>query len=225
MFDDALNAALRYGLEQTPYLNVLAPDKVIGTLVTLSLALTTKVTPEVARQVCLRTNSKMVIAGSIADSGNRFQIELAAIDGPSGKTVAQVRQDAASRNEVVHVLGDAAAQLRGRLGEPAASVGRFNKPLEEATSSSLDALQAGLVGYKHHIAGDFRGAIPYYQHAIELDSNCALAYEALGSANQALGELQATIAAFKKAYDLRNRMTEPNRLHGVPVLRCCHRRI
>ncbi len=93
------------------------------------------------------------------------------------------------------------------------SLSRFNKPLEVATSSSLEALQAGMIGYKHHIAGDFRGAVPYYQHGIELDSNLALAYEALGSAKGSLFEDKESIDAFKKAYELRDRMTEPNRFH------------
>ena len=139
VFDDALNTALRLGLEQTPYLNVLATDKVRGTLALLKLS-ATNVTPEIARQVCLRTNSKMVVASSIEDAGNRFGIELNAIDCQSGTAVARVREAVTIRNEVVRVLGAAAAQLRGKLGEPAASVARFNKPLEEATSSSLEAV-------------------------------------------------------------------------------------
>ena len=214
VFDDALNAALRYGMEQTPYLNVLAIDKVFGTLALLKLPPTTKVTPDIARQVCLRTNSKMVITSSIADAGNGFRIELNAIDCESGSAVAQVREDAGSRNEVVHVLGDGAARLRAKLGEPSASLSRFNKPLDVATSSSLEALQAGMTGYKHHVAGDVRGAIPYYQHAVELDPNCSLGYEALGTANLTLGDRPSGITALKKAYELRDRMTEPNRLHA-----------
>ncbi len=214
MFDDALNAALRYGLEQTPYLNVLAVPKVFGALALLKLPPTTKVTPDIARQICLRTNSKMVIVNSIADAGNRFQIELNAINCESGRALARVKQDAASRNEVVQVLGKSTAQLRSKLGEPAASLARFNKPLEEATSSSIEALQAAITGYKHHIARNFRGAISNYQHAIELDPNCALFYEGLGTANFAIGERQSAIAALKKAYELSKRMTEPNRLHA-----------
>ena len=205
VFDDALNTALRYGLEQTPYLNILGVDKVLGTLALLKLAPTTKVTPEVARQVCLRTNSKFVIADSIADVGNRYRMELEAIDCQSGKDAARVREEVAERNQIVHVLGEAAAQLRRKLGEPAVSLAKFNQPLEEATSSSLEALQAGTLGYKHHIALDIQGAIPYYQHAIELDPNFALAYQALGAAS-------GSVEAIKKAYELRSRMTEPVRL-------------
>src|SRR5258707_2545485 len=180
-FDDALNLALRVALEQTPYLNVLTDDKVRRTLRTLNRSEDAKVTPEIAREVCLRTNSKMVVAGAIADAGNGLRMELKGIDCQSGVTVARVRQDAPSRNEVVRVLGISAAQLRDKLGEPAVSIAKFNKPLEQATRPSLEALQLLTEGYRHHLAGDFRRALPYYQRATELDSDFALAYAALGS--------------------------------------------
>ena len=208
VFDDALNLAVRVGLEQTPYLNVLADNKVRGTLSTLKVSEDAKVTPEIAREVCLRTNSKMVVASSIADAGNGLRIELKGIDCQSGVTVARVRQDAASRNEVVHLLGVSAAELRGELGEPAASIAKFNKPLELATSASLEALQLLTEGYRHHLAGDFRGALPYYQRATELDSDFALAYAALGSVYGGGTERALPVAAETRAYNLRTRLTE-----------------
>src|SRR5258707_10791588 len=214
VFDDALNLAVRVGLEQTPYLNVLADNKVRGTLSTLKVSEDAKVTPEIAREVCLRTNSKMVVASSIADAGNGLRIELKGIDCQSGVTVARVRQDAASRNQVVRVLGFAAAQLRGKLGEPSASVAEFNKPLEEATSPSLEALQLLTEGYRHHLAGDAQGALPYYQRAIQLDPDFALAHATVRTAHQALNELALAAVAQKKTYELRNRMTEPGRFHA-----------
>jgi tetratricopeptide (TPR) repeat protein len=208
VFDDALNMALRAGLEQTPYLNVLADDKVRGTLGTLKVSQDAMVTPEIAREVCLRTNSKMVVASSIADAGNGLRIELKGIDCQSGVTVARVRKDAASRNEVVHLLGVSAAQLRGKLGESAASVAKFNKPLEQATSPSLEALQLLTEGYRHHLAGDFREALQYYQRATDLDSNFALAYAALGSVYGGGIERALPVAAETRAYNLRTRLTE-----------------
>jgi serine/threonine protein kinase len=215
VFDDAMYTALRVGLEQTPYLNVLIDNKVRGTLRTLKLSQNAKVTPEIAREVCLMTNSKMVVASSIADAGNGLRIELNGIDCQSGVTVARVRQDAASRNEVVHLLGVAAVQLRGKLGEPAASVSKFNKPLEEATSPSPEALQLLMEGYRRHLAGDPRAALPYYQRATVVDPDFALAYGALGVAHQSLGDdLTLAAAAGKKTYDLRARMTEPARFHA-----------
>src|SRR6267378_1707393 len=214
VFDDALNLALRVALEQTPYLNVLTDDKVRRTLRTLNRSEDAKVTPEIAREVCLRTNSKMVVAGSIADAGNGLRLELKGIDCQSGVTVARVRQDAPSRNEVVRVLGISAAQLRDKLGEPAASIAKFNKPLEQATSPSLEALQLLSEGYRHHLAGDFRGALPYYQRATELDSDFALAYAALGSVYGFGTEPGLPVAAETRAYKLRTRLTERTRFHA-----------
>ena len=212
VFDDALNTALRYGMEQTPYLNILGIDKVFGILTQLNLPPTTKLTPEVARQVCLRTNSKLVISASIADAGNGFRIGLDAADCQSGRIVAGIREEVADQNQVVHVLGLIAAQLRRKLGEPEASLARFNKPLEEALSSSVEALQVGTLGYKRHIVGDFKGAITYYQHALELDPNLAPTYEGLAAAYRMVGEDNLSVSAVTKAYELRARMTEPSRL-------------
>jgi len=210
---DALTVGLQYGLGQTPYLNILSPDKVFGTLASLKLPPTTKLTPDIARQVCLATNSKMVLASSIADAGNRYRMALSAIECASGKTVSRVSSDAADRNEIIHQLGVAEVQLRKKTGEPPASLARFNKPLEEATSASPEALQAGLIGYKHHLVGDFAGAISNYQRAIELDPNLALAHEAMGAAYEPAGQTQRMKSAITRAYELRNRMTEPSRLN------------
>jgi eukaryotic-like serine/threonine-protein kinase len=214
VFDDALYTALRVALEQTPYLNTLIDNKVRATLRTLNRSYDAKLTPEIAREVCLQTNSKMVVDSSITDAGNGLRIELQGIDCQSGVTVARVRHDAASRNEVVQVLGVSAAQLRNKLGEPSASVAKFNKPLEEATSPSLEALQLLTEGYKHHLAGDPQAALPYYQRAAQLDPDFALAHAALGSAYQNLGERALAAAAVKKTYELRTRMTEPGRFHA-----------
>jgi serine/threonine protein kinase len=212
VFDDALNTALRYGMEQTPYLNILGIDKVSGILAQLNLPPATKLTPEVARQVCLRTNSKLVIGASIADAGNGFRIGLDAADCQSGRIVAGIRKDVVDQNQVIHVLGLTAAQLRRKLGEPAASLARFDKPLEEALSSSVEALQVGTLGYKRHIIGDLKGAIAYYQRALELDPNLAPTYGGLASAYRVVGEEKLALSADTKAYELRARMTEPTRL-------------
>jgi hypothetical protein len=139
VFDDALYTGLRVGLEQTPYLNVLADYKVRGAMQTLNLPPGAKLTPEIARQVCLSTSSRMVVAGSIGDAGNGFRIEIRGIDCQSGVTVTRVQEDAVSRNEIVRMLGLSAVRLRAALGEPRASIARFNKTLEEATSASKAA--------------------------------------------------------------------------------------
>jgi DNA-binding winged helix-turn-helix (wHTH) protein/tetratricopeptide (TPR) repeat protein len=212
VFDDALATALRYEMEQTPYLNILDGDKVLGALAELKLPPATKLTPDVARQVCLRTNSELVIATSIADAGNGFRIGLDASDCQSGKIVAGIRDEVADQNQVVHMLGVASAQLRRKLGEPAESLARFNQPLDEALSPSVEALQVEALGFKHHTAGDVEGAVPYYHRALELDPNFALSYDRLGAAYLFVGNTELSEASYTREYQLRDRLTEKNRL-------------
>jgi serine/threonine protein kinase/Flp pilus assembly protein TadD len=211
VFDDALKTALFISLEQTPYLNVLAADKVSGALRLLNLPTDAKITPQVARRVCLRTNSKMMITSSLADVGNRFRIELNAIACQSGNTIARVRQDVVHRNEVVHLLGASVTQLRGKMGEPEASLAQFNKSLEQATSPSPEAVQQLAEGYTRHLTLDLPGAIRFYRRAIELDPDFGLAYAALGAAYSSLNQFALAHPVEKKAYELRSRMTELTR--------------
>jgi len=221
VFDDALNTALRYEMEQTPYLNLLGLDKAYATMGQLKLAPTTKITPEIARQICRKTNSKMVISDSIADAGNRYHLEVRALDCGSGATLAEEGDDISARNQVVHELGATAVRLRRKLGEPAESVARFNQPLEKATSASLEALQIGTEGTKLFLAGNPQAALPLYQRGIELDPDLALTYEGIGAANAALGHYDLRAASYTRAYQLRDRMTEKDRLNAE-YLYCTH---
>ena len=159
VFDGALNTALRYEMEQTPYLNLLGLDKTYATLGQFKLPPTTKITPEIARQICSKTNSKMVIADSIADAGNRYQVKIRALDCDSGAILTEETADIGARNQIVHELGATAARLRRKLGEPAESLARFNQPLEKATSASLEALQTGTQGTKLFLAGNQQAAL------------------------------------------------------------------
>jgi eukaryotic-like serine/threonine-protein kinase len=214
VFDDALNSALRYEMEQTPYLNLLGLDKAYATIGQLKLAPTTKITPEIARQICIKTNSKMVISDSIADAGNRYRLEMRALDCGSGATLAEEQEDINSRNEVVHELGVTAVRLRSKLGEPSDSLARFNQPLEKALSASLEALQAATQGNKPYLAGDAEGALKLYQRAVELDPNFALGYWRMGAAYLFLGNTELSAASYTRAYQLRDRLTEKNRLNN-----------
>jgi serine/threonine protein kinase len=214
VLDDALPIALHTALEQTPYLSILAPDKVVANLAQLGFHFDAKITPEIARKICLRTNSKMMVTSSIADSGNRFQIELDAVGCQNQENFAHVRQDALKREDIVHTLGVAASQLRRKLGEPSASIVQFNQPLELATSSSLEALQLLTEGYRHHILNDLTTAESLYQRAIEVDPNFALAYSALGAAYTTHYDTFSAIVPEEKAYALRDRMTLPGRFQA-----------
>jgi DNA-binding winged helix-turn-helix (wHTH) protein len=214
VFDDALNNALRYEMDQTPYLNLLGTDKTYATLGQLKLAPTAKITPEIARQICSKTNSRLVIADSIADAGNGYHLEIRALDCGSGATLTEEGAEISARNQVVHELGATAALLRRKLGEPAESLARFNQPLEKATSASLEALQTGAEGTKLFLAGDPQAALPLYQRGIELDPELALTYEGIGMANGVLNHYDLMAASVTRAYQLRDRMTEKDRLNA-----------
>jgi eukaryotic-like serine/threonine-protein kinase len=213
VFDDALDTAVRYELGQTPYLNVLGDDKILGNLAQLSLPPTTKLTPDVARQICGKTNSKMVISQSIGDAGNGYRWQLWALDCASGATLAKEQANISKRNEVVRELGVTAARLRAKLGEPADSLARFNQPLEKALSPSLEALQAATQGLKLSLAGDAEGGLKLYQRAVELDPNFAVAHGRMGAAYLFLGNIVLSEASYTRAYQLRDRLTEKDRLH------------
>ena len=212
VFDDALDPALRYEMDQTPYLNILGIDKISGALAQLNLPPTTRLTPDVARQICAKTNSKLVISQSIGDAGNSYFLELRALDCASGATLAEEQADIDQRNEVIHELGVMAAGLRAKLGEPAGSLARFNQPLEKTLSPSLEALQASTQGLKLSHAGDAEGGLKFYQRAVELDPNLAVAYGRMGAAYLFLGNTALSEAAYTRAYQLRDRLAERDRL-------------
>src|SRR5262249_31079717 len=161
VFDEALYTGVPIALEQTPYLNVLADSKVRGELKTLSLAEGTRVTPQIGLEICRRTGSKVVVSPSIFDAGNRLRIELIGVECHSGVRIARIEHEAASRDSVMHALGEAAADLRARLGEPAASVARFNAPLDQAISASPEAVELLTLGYRRHLSNDLQDATSY----------------------------------------------------------------
>jgi tetratricopeptide (TPR) repeat protein len=155
----------------------------------------------------------MVISDSIADAGNRYHLEIRALDCGSGATLVEEGTDISARNQVVHELGATAARLRRKLGEPAESLARFNQPLEKTTSASLEALQTGTEGVKLFLAGNAEGALKLYQQAVELDPNLALMHGRMGAAYLFLGSTELSAASYTRAYQLRDRMTEKDRLN------------
>src|SRR5262249_25994683 len=177
-FDEALYSGLRIALEQTPYLNVLADNKVRVTLGSIHLDPGKRVTPEVALQVCRHTGSKVVVAPSIADAGNQLRLGLRAMDCDSGSNIAQLTTQAVRRDDVVGELGVLAVRLRKELGEPSSSVARYDVPLAGATSRSPEALELLTLGYRRRLEESSRAAIPYFERAVQADSNLALAHAA-----------------------------------------------
>jgi DNA-binding winged helix-turn-helix (wHTH) protein/predicted Zn-dependent protease len=213
VFDESLTIALRYEMEQTPYLNLLGLGKTYATLGQLKLPSTTRITPEIARQICSKTNSKMVISDSIADVGNQYHFEIRAVDCASGSTLAEERADIATRDQIVRELGATAARLRRKLGEPVESLAKFNQPPEKASSASLEALQMDTEGRKLYFAGNPQAALPLFQRGIEIDPNFALLYQEIAVANGALSHYDLMASGLTRAYQLRDRMTEKSRLN------------
>jgi len=206
-----LNTALRVELEQTPFLNLLAPDKVRGTLKQMNHAENEKLTPGLAREVCLHTNSKALVQGAIADVGNHYGIELRAVDCHTGEFFARTDQEAENRSQVVKMLGIAGNRLRAKLGEPAASLEKFSHPLDEATSPSPEALQAFSEAERARVTKGNLEAIPLYKQAIELDPSFALSHAHLGLLYVNVGDNNATMENLSRAFELRDRVGRHDR--------------
>jgi eukaryotic-like serine/threonine-protein kinase len=208
IFDDTLKTALNVSLRQSPFLNVLSDSEVAKTLQQMTRPVSTKLTPEIARELCQRTASKAYLAGSIGNLGSEYVLGLKAENCQSGDTLAQEQVTAASKEKVLDALGEGASKLRGELGESLAMIQRFDVPLEQATTSSLEALKAYSLGRKANNEKGNVAAIPYDQRAIELDPNFAVAYLEMGWDYFSLNQLGRASENFSKAFRLREHASE-----------------
>ena len=212
IFDDTLKTALSVSLRQSPFLNVLSDREVAQTLQQMTLPPSTKLASDTARELCLRTRSKGYIAGAIGSLGSKYVLELKAVNCQSGNTLADKQVTAASKEKVLDALGEAASKLRSELGESLATVQRFDVPLEQATTSSLQALKAYSLGRKATNEKGSAASLPYHQRAIELDPNFAMGYAAVGIDYSNLAELGRASEYFTKAFQLRARASEREKL-------------
>ncbi|MGA8491811.1 MAG: protein kinase [Terriglobales bacterium] len=213
VFDDTLKTALSVSLNQSPFLNVLSDSAVSKTLKLMEKPRDTKLTPEVARELCQRTGSKAYLAGSIANLGSQYVLGLKAVNCQIGDPLAEEQVTAASKEKVLDTLSEAASKLRGELGESLASVQKFDVPLPEATTSSLEALKAYSLGRKTSNEKGAAAALPYHQRALELDPNFATGYAAVGNDYGSLGELGRASEYYTKAFQLREHASEPEKLN------------
>ena len=216
-FDGTLKTALEATLDQSPYLNVVSDRRVAETLELMAKPPDTPLTDEIAREICLREGIKAMLGGTIASLGSRYVITLKAVNAATGDTLAEELVEADSKEQVLSALGKGSTALRGKLGESLSSIQQFDTPLQEATTSSLEALKAYSLGLAQWSKGDAAGSIPLFQHAIELDPEFATAYAALGRAHQVRGEAAPTEEAIRKAYALRKRASERERLDITTV--------
>jgi eukaryotic-like serine/threonine-protein kinase len=208
VFDDTLKQALAVDLGQSPFLNIFSDRKMAATLRLMGRSPDQPTTGEVARELCQRVGSKVMLTGAISALGNNYVIGLNAINCASGDELIRQQVEVRGKEDVLKALGNAAADMRGKLGESLASVQKFATPIEEATTSSLEALKAYTTAQKTWRERGDAAAIPFYRRAIELDPNFAMACSGLAVSYTNLG--QATLASenMTKAYELRKRVSE-----------------
>jgi tetratricopeptide (TPR) repeat protein/class 3 adenylate cyclase len=212
VFDDTLKTALTVSLRQSPFLNVLSDSEVAKTLQQMTRPADTKLTPAVAREVCQRAGSKAYLAGTIGSLGSQYVLGVKAVNCRSGDTLAEEQVTAASKENVLDTLGQAATKLRGELGESLATVQKLDVPLEQATTSSLEALQAYSLAVKASNQKGNAAALSYDQRAIQLDPNFALGYNAVGDDYYNLGELGRASEYYIKAFQLREHASQREKL-------------
>ncbi|MFZ0761003.1 MAG: serine/threonine-protein kinase, partial [Candidatus Sulfotelmatobacter sp.] len=212
IFDDTLKTALNVSLRQSPFLNVLSDQQVAETLKLMTRPADTKLTPAVTRELCQRAGSKAYLEGTIGSLGSEYVLELKAVNCQNGDTLAQEQVTAAAKENVLDTLGAAASNLRTELGESLATVKKFDVPLEQATTSSLEALKAYSLGQKTYNEKGTAACMPYFQRAIELDPNFAMGYDAVGEGYFNLDELGRASEYFTKAFQLREHVGEREKL-------------
>ena len=208
VFDETLKQGLTMELEQSPFLNILNDRRVGEVLKLMGRSAATHLNQDLAREVCLRSGSKATVAGSISRLGSQYVIGLTATNCSTDDAFAHLQIEANNKEAVLNALSTAAARLRGKLGESLSSIEKFDVPIEEATTPSLDALQAYGLGRRTAREKGSPADIPYYKLAIELDPKFAVAYAALGVSYVNLGQPSMAIDYVRKAYELRERVSE-----------------
>ncbi|MGA8440742.1 MAG: protein kinase, partial [Candidatus Sulfotelmatobacter sp.] len=212
IFDDTLKTALNVSLRQSPFLNVLSDSDVAKTLQQMTRPASTKLTPEVTHELCQRAGTKAYIAGTVDGLGSEYVLGLKAVNCQSGDTLAEQQVTAASKEKVLDALGEAASKLRTELGESLATLQKFDVPLEQATTSSLEALKAYSLGQEAYREKSPAAALPYHQRAIELDPNFAMGYLVVGADYSTLGEPERASEYYTKAFQFREHVSEREKL-------------
>jgi eukaryotic-like serine/threonine-protein kinase len=213
VFDSTLRQGLAAQLEQSPFLKLVSDEFVAQTLALMNQPKQTRLTPELARDLCQRTDSAATIEGSISSLGSQYVLGLRAVNCRTGELLAEAQATATGKEQVLNALGDAAAKIRAKLGESLASVKKYDALPENVTTPSLEALQAYTLGSQtSDVANDYTAAIPLFERAISLDPNFAMAYLRLGQSYQPLGEMNLCAENTRKAYELRERTSESEKL-------------
>lgn len=212
VFDGTLKQGLAVQLGQSPFLNIFSEDRVRSTLRFMGRSPDEHVTRDAGREICQREGLKAMLVGSIASLGSHYVITLEAVNAQSSETIAREQVEAQNKEQVLHALGDAAMKLREQLGESLQSIQKFDAPIEQATTPSLEALKAFSLGVEQQLKGKFLEAIPLLKRATEIDPNFALAHARMASMYYNSGLFDLAAEASQKAYDLRERVSERERL-------------
>ena len=213
VFDGALKQALATQLEQSPYLNILPESRIREALHFMGRPDDQRITSEVAHDICLREGAKAMLTGSIAPLGSHYVITLAAVNAQTGDTIASEQAESDGKEQVLKSLDKAATSLRTKLGESLPSVQKFATPLEQATTSSLEALQAYSQGHRAHTLFDDEAAITHCKRAVALDPTFAIAWAELGVASGNTGQSRQMEESIKKAFELKDRASEHERFY------------
>ncbi|HXM20370.1 MAG TPA: protein kinase [Terriglobales bacterium] len=213
VFDGALRQGLSAQLEQSPFLSLVSDEHIAHTLQLMNKPRQARLTPELAREVCQRTASAATIEGSISSLGSQYVLGLKAVNCRTGDLLSEEQVTANGKEQVLEALGKAATKLRGKLGESMASVQKYDAMPQNVTTPSLEALQAYGLGVRTvEVANDYVAATPFFERAIAMDPNFAMAYLRLAEDYQPQGELGRSAENARKAYQLRDRTSEQEKL-------------
>jgi serine/threonine protein kinase/tetratricopeptide (TPR) repeat protein len=214
VFDGALRQGLSAQLEQSPFLNLISDERIAQTLVLMAKPKDARLTHEISSEICQRTASAATIEGSVSSLGSQYVLGIKALNCRTGDLLAEDQVTATGKEQVLKSLGEAASKIREKLGESLASVQKYDVPPENVTTSSLEALKSYSLGYQMQIVkGDFPAAIPFFERAVGLDRNFAMAHARMGTCFGNLGQTTRSAESTRKAYDLRERVSERERFY------------
>jgi eukaryotic-like serine/threonine-protein kinase len=211
VFDGTLRQGMEVQLEQSPFLSLISDERAQQVLGLMGQPLNTKLTAENAKQICVRTGSAAVLDGSITILGSQYVLWMRARDCHSGAVLAEEQVQAATKDDVLSALGQVAGKFRARLGESLATVEQRNTPLEEATTSSLEALKAYSTGWSVARSVGSAAAVPHFKRVVEIDPQFAMAYASLGRMYGDTGESELSSESTSRAYQLRNHASDQER--------------
>jgi len=212
IFDDTLRQGLSVQLEQSPFLRIISDQQIRQTLQLMDQKPDVRLTPEIARELCQRTGSAAVLDGSIAQIGTQYLLTVRAVNCSNGELLASTEAQVNDKNHVLDALGETATEIRNKLGESLSTVQKFDTPLEQATTPSLEALKAFTLARRAQMNGDERTSIAQGKRAVELDANFAGGYQILARSYSVANNSDLAIQNERRAYELRNRVSEREKL-------------